>query len=534
MSTVSDQQAAISEQPFALSPEVSIALAHFINLVITAPTEQKIYSILARSLKNLIPNDRASVTLLNSETAQLDIITLHGQDSTLPPGTSLPVENTFTGRACRQCKGQLHQLSAAVTEIDGQILYKDGIRSIINAPLVIHGDAIGSINSGHCHHDGFNTVSLQLLELVAQLVSANIERQRLLEDRQKAVSHYRFYATQLENLNRLAQQLSTVSSVTETLEITTRTLQIMMPSRRISYAAYCPEQDSFDITVLAGNEIMNCLCLPAKGTSLERVMSAQKPMYFSHLADSLYPEHRCLSEKGMTCAWSIPVRSGKRVIAVLNASSSAPDANPHRLMDILGTLSGIIGSVLERLNAQQKLIHQVNHDNVTGLPNRVLLNRHIDKFMSDQHIQRFALLFVDLDHFKAVNDTLGHQVGDELLALVGKRMRHTVREEDLVARVGGDEFIVLLKDDNQARRSQETAHRIISALSHPFDIKGEILNINASIGICLSSDTLYKTEDMIKAADMAMYEAKVAGRGTYRISQQQQPLVSSRHKPGPK
>ena len=119
-------------------------------------------------------------------------------------------------------------------------------------------------------------------------------------------------------------------------------------------------------------------------------------------------------------------------------------------------------------------------------------------------------------------------MGDELLALVGKRMRHTVRGEDLVARVGGDEFIVLLQDDNQASRSQETAHRIIDALSHTFDIKGEALNINASIGICLSSETLYKPEDMIRAADMAMYDAKLAGRGTFRISQQQQPLVSSR------
>ncbi len=113
----------------------------------------------------------------------------------------------------------------------------------------------------------------------------------------------------------------------------------------------------------------------------------------------------------MNCAWSIPVRCENRVIAVLNAAACAPDTNSHRLMDILGTLSGIIGSVLERLNAQQKLIHQVNHDSVTGLPNRVLLNRQIDQLMENHQNQRYALLFVDLDHFKVVNDTLGHQVG---------------------------------------------------------------------------------------------------------------------------
>ncbi|WP_261841306.1 sensor domain-containing diguanylate cyclase [Aliamphritea ceti] len=528
MSFVSDQQTAISEQPFALSPEVSIALARFISAIITARSEQQIYSILSRSLIDLIPNDRTSVTLLNNETQQLDIFSLHGQHGALPQGKSLPLENTFTGRAVKQVKGQLNKVKATTSVIDGKILYHEGIRCIINAPLIIHNQAIGAINSGHRNDSGFSRVSLQLLELIAQLVSANIERQRLLEDRQKAVSHYRFYATQLENLNRLAQQLSTVSSVTETLEITTRTLQIMMPSRRISYAAYCPEQDSFEITVLAGNEIMNCLCIPAEGTGLQLVMNSQEPMYFSDLGNSPHPEHQCLSERGMNCAWSIPVRSENRVIAVLNAASTAADTDPHRLMDILGTLSGIIGSVLERLNAQEKLIHQVNHDSVTGLPNRLLLNLQINELMQNHQSQRYALMFIDLDHFKIINDTLGHQIGDELLALVGKRMRHTIREEDLVARVGGDEFIVLMKDDNQASRSQETAHRIIDALSGPFDIKGETLNINASIGICLSSDTLYKTEDMIRAADMAMYEAKVAGRGTYRISQQQQPLVSSR------
>ncbi|WP_315980079.1 GAF domain-containing protein [Aliamphritea spongicola] len=287
MSTVTDQQTAISEQPFALSPEVSIALARFISAIITAPSEQQIYSILANSLKELIPNDRASVTLHNPETNELEIFTLHGQHGTLPMGKSLTVENTYTGRAFRRCKGQIHELQASTTKTDGRILYNDGLRNIINAPLIIHGHAIGTINAGHRISTGFNRVSLQLLELIAQLVSANIERQRLLEDRQKAVSHYRFYATQLENLNRLAQQLSTVTSVAETLEITTRTLQVMMPSRRISYAAYCPEHDSFEITVLAGNEIMNCLCMPAEGTSLQLVMDSQEPMYFSQLADSL-------------------------------------------------------------------------------------------------------------------------------------------------------------------------------------------------------------------------------------------------------
>ena len=186
MSTVSDQQTAISEQPFALSPEVSIALARFISAIITAPSEQQIYSILACSLKELIPNDRASVTLHNPETGLLDIFTLHGQHGTLPMGKSLATENTFTGRAFKACKGQIHQLHASTAETDGQILYNDGLRSIINAPLIIHGKAIGTINSGHRNSTGFSRVSLQLLELIAQLVSANIERQRLLEDRQKS------------------------------------------------------------------------------------------------------------------------------------------------------------------------------------------------------------------------------------------------------------------------------------------------------------------------------------------------------------
>ena len=96
MSTVTDHQTAISEQPFALSPEVSIALARFISAIITAPSEQQIYSILARSLKELIPNDRASVTLHNPDTNELEIFTLHGQHGTLPMGKSLTVENTYT------------------------------------------------------------------------------------------------------------------------------------------------------------------------------------------------------------------------------------------------------------------------------------------------------------------------------------------------------------------------------------------------------------------------------------------------------
>jgi diguanylate cyclase (GGDEF)-like protein len=171
---------------------------------------------------------------------------------------------------------------------------------------------------------------------------------------------------------------------------------------------------------------------------------------------------------------------------------------------------------LER-NAR-RLEFLAHHDNLTQLPNRSMLQDRVRRATSiaRRHGRRLALLFIDLDHFKGVNDTLGHSVGDQLLQVVALRLQGCVREEDLLARLGGDEFCVLLENIDSQADAGAVAQKLLDALSEPYRVSGQDLNIAASIGIaCLPEDGA-DMESLLKNADIAMYRAKAGGRNSYR------------------
>ena len=127
------------------------------------------------------------------------------------------------------------------------------------------------------------------------------------------------------------------------------------------------------------------------------------------------------------------------------------------------------------------------------------------------------MLYLDLDRFKGVNDTLGHPMGDELLKVVARRLRHCVRETDTVARVGGDEFAIIQTDIEQPLDTAILARRIGEAVSAPYDLAGHAVVVGTSIGIALSPGDGVEPDGLLKAADMALYGAKADGRGTYRF-----------------
>ena len=175
---------------------------------------------------------------------------------------------------------------------------------------------------------------------------------------------------------------------------------------------------------------------------------------------------------------------------------------------------------VERAAAERELTHQAAHDSLTGLPNRSQAMRLVSGALS--RAQRsgalIGLLFVDLDGFKQVNDTLGHQAGDEVLRAVGDRMQRTVRPGDAVARLGGDEFLVLLEPLDEQASGVAVADRIISAIAEPLRLAGgHHTRIGASIGLAISQDASIDPERLLQEADMAVYRAKSFGRGRVEV-----------------
>jgi diguanylate cyclase (GGDEF)-like protein/PAS domain S-box-containing protein len=173
--------------------------------------------------------------------------------------------------------------------------------------------------------------------------------------------------------------------------------------------------------------------------------------------------------------------------------------------------------IAERIRVQEELAHLAEHDALTGLPNRRLFEHRLTIAAAGD--KGFALLYLDLDGFKAVNDTHGHDVGDWLLRSVARRLESCVREGDTVARLGGDEFAIVLESANEPEDALVVAQRIIAHISEPYHGLGEIrLRIGVSVGVALHPRAGWALDDLLQAADAAMYSAKRAGRGTWRIA----------------
>lgn len=199
-----------------------------------------------------------------------------------------------------------------------------------------------------------------------------------------------------------------------------------------------------------------------------------------------------------------------------------------------GELTGYVGvfsDITSIKENEQRLELLAHRDPLTGLSNRTELSKHLKSRISrarTEH-QPFTLMFIDLDHFKDVNDALGHSAGDHLLKLVTDRLASVLRDNDVLARVGGDEFVALLQGNDTAKNASVIASKILDALKPSFRIASDEVEISASVGICCYPQDGSDAETLLRNADTAMYEAKSAGRNTWRCYSEQMTQAAQRH-----
>ena len=260
------------------------------------------------------------------------------------------------------------------------------------------------------------------------------------------------------------------------------------------------------------------------------------PSYFKALASSeaivaddatMDPRTREFSDTyltplGITAMMDIPIFLNGRLEGVLcheQVGPPTPWLPEDRLFGIAAAnLIALTMEQSERRKAEARIRYLAYHDALTGLPNRTLLMDRLDLALAQASRNRrtMAVLFVDLDRFKSINDLFGHAVGDALLAEVGRRLKGALREEDTVARLGGDEFVAVLPNIPWSRDAARVAHKIMVALTGPYYLAGHELHVTASIGISVYPQDGASCETLLRQADIALYEAKGRGRNDYR------------------
>ena len=195
-------------------------------------------------------------------------------------------------------------------------------------------------------------------------------------------------------------------------------------------------------------------------------------------------------------------------------------ASPVAAKDgVVGSVVLVVNDITQRKRDEERIRYQANYDMLTGLPNRTLFHDRLDQAVRNARRsgQAMALMFIDLDGFKAVNDTLGHEAGDMVLKGAAERLGACVRDNDTVARLGGDEFTVIMTTINGPNGAAIVAQRIIDRLEEPFDLAGRVGHVSGSIGIAVMPDDGETADDILRNADAAMYHAKAQGKANYQF-----------------
>jgi len=272
---------------------------------------------------------------------------------------------------------------------------------------------------------------------------------------------------------------------------------------------------------MSAKTVLSCATIKFGECLCGQVAETKEAIYKGCIDHDHHKRFRHMEEHGHYC---LPILSGESLLGVLNLYIDHNHARNKDEITLLSSISHTIGGMIQRNRAEQSLLHNAFHDPLTGLPNRNLFLERLNHYM--QRLSRnptsgFAVLFLDLDRFKFINDSLGHSVGDQLLIDVAQRLQHCSRPGDTVARLGGDEFTILLEGVSTELEVSHITNRIHETLRQPFELYAHELFAHCSIGVAFGNSNYVTAEEVVRDADTAMYRAKsLSGAQTVYFDEQ--------------
>jgi diguanylate cyclase (GGDEF)-like protein len=280
--------------------------------------------------------------------------------------------------------------------------------------------------------------------------------------------------------------------------------------------------NSSECSIVAGwndGEFINDHLFNIKNTPFEDVLAGMVS-YNPDSTQNNFNGHMSLSIENIRSYAAVPCFDSKcKIIGFLSIMDDKPLVDRQRTLSILKVFAARAGAELERKRTEGLIRNMAYHDALTGLPNRILLNDRLEMALAQAQRSQslLAVLFLDFDHFKKINDSLGHGVGDQVLKGIGTRLKKCLRNQDTVARLGGDEFILLLPEINSPKDADQLAKKLLHAVSQPFHFQGHEIRITLSVGVALYPRDGENSTTLLKHADDALYLAKKHGKNRYHF-----------------
>jgi diguanylate cyclase (GGDEF)-like protein len=414
---------------------------------------------------------------------------------------------------------------------------EDGTRSGASFPLLKNGnEAVGVLLFLSPDEGAFTDDLVELLARLAENVSFALDNFDRADEKAKTE----------EQKERLTRMFAALSATNEAIMRATSRAQLFElvcgaaanggKFTSTTIAMVNPDSDFLDIVAVAGpsEEITRDIKLSindahpeGRGLSGTAFRSRQASVSNDYLADPRCSAFHAITRRdGAKSGAAFPLVVRGRAVGVMPFLSAEKDTFTPEFVELLQRLADNVSFALENFDradektkADERIEHLASHDGLTNLPNREMFNellRHAIE-AAGRYQRQFAVLFIDLDRFKIINDSLGHDAGDLLLVEIANRLRHTLRSSDVVARLGGDEFVVVLEETAERHDVEEIARNLLSVLSQPLQLSGHECHTTASIGIAMYPSDGHDVQTLTKNADMAMYLAKDDGKNGFRF-----------------
>ena len=415
---------------------------------------------------------------------------------------------------------------------------EDGTRSGASFPLLKNGnEAVGVLLFLSPDEGAFTDDVVELLARLAENVSFALDNFDRAEEKARTEQQRERLSRMFAALGATNEAIMRAKSRTELFELVCEAAVVGGNFTSTAIALERPGAEFLENVAAAGPD-------RERAKSVQLSVDAERPegqgitgtafrarlpcVSNDYLADFGSAGHffTAVRDSGTRSGAGLPLLKDGNAIGVLLFLSSELGAFSPELMELLQRLAENVSFAIdnfdradEKTKADERIEYLASHDSLTGLPNREMFNellRHTIE-AACRHQRRFALLFIDLDRFKVINDSLGHDAGDILLAEISNRLRKSLRSSDVVARLGGDEFVVILEETAERDDVERIAHNLLSVLAEPMQLSGHECHTTASIGIAMYPSDGSDVQTLTKNADMAMYFAKEDGKNGFRF-----------------